>query len=65
MSAAAMDVVFGENVDTGGDLRKFITNEDYVTEEHHRQLKHGILPYVFGKHEFTASEQEEFNSRKS
>ena len=35
--SAAMDVnVFGENVDSGGDLRRFITNEDYVTEEHHR-----------------------------
>jgi len=43
-------------ISSAGSLLNFITNEDYVTEEHQRQLKHGLLQYYFEKFEFTKSE---------
>ena len=49
--------------DPQSDMRKFITNEEYVQEEHLSQLKHGILPYAFVKYEFTPSEQDEYNRK--
>jgi len=60
--ATSCDLVLGlssqSSVYAGGDLRNFISNEDYVSEEHNRQLRSGVLPYFFTKYEFTASEQE-------
>ena len=62
------DDIFGDmsksSVYSHGNLLNFISNDDYVTEEHQRQLKSGVPPYYFPKYQFTQSDQEEEERRR-
>ena len=45
------------------NLHNFITNEEYVSEEHDRQVQQGILPFYFTKVEFNADEKIEYETK--
>ena len=50
------DALTDSNQFPQGDLRQFISNAEYVEEEHSRQVEQGILPLYFTKYQFTAAE---------
>ena len=45
------------------NLHNFITNEEYVSEEHDRQVQQGILPFYFNKVEFNEDEKIEYEMK--